>query len=283
MSNENLKKKRVAKRRSIARDARRSKAGIKDRWILSYADFITLLFAFFVALYSISLKNAGDSRLLSETLEGVFDAVQKSVKPISLGQVISGDAESEALLEVAPPEQSEPEDTDEVSKSEQEIETSEVTEELTKLIGTEFLDYQTKGLVSVSETEGWIEVDLKSSLLFSAGKSELTNEAVAVLLAISNILQKQPFPVLVEGHTDNLPISNAIYASNWHLSSARAASVVDELIYHGMNENKIAPIGFGSTRPKVRNANDFARAQNRRVTLKISKTEADNVYDYLFN
>ena len=75
--------------------------------MLSYADFITLLFAFFVALYSLSLKDNGDGEELADSLNGVFDAVQKSIKPINIGEPEAGQPDSEKLLEVAPDDQTE--------------------------------------------------------------------------------------------------------------------------------------------------------------------------------
>ncbi|WP_425642778.1 flagellar motor protein MotB [Marinomonas gallaica] len=250
----------------------------QDRWILSYADFITLLFAFFVALYSISLKEAGNEKVLSETLNGVFDAVQKSIKPINIGQPVATQPESERLLEVAPAEQSEAENPPGEVEGK-----SPLYDALNKSINSQFPVLQSSGQVSITEDANWITLDMKSSLVFDQGDFELTNEAVALMIVVSSILRSYPAPILVLGNTDDLPTNSTRIPSNWHLSSLRAASVVDELTYRGMDPKLLAPIGFSSENPQVRNSNDFARAQNRRVTLKISKRQADNLYDYLFN
>ncbi|WP_233401543.1 flagellar motor protein MotB [Marinomonas ostreistagni] len=249
-----------------------------DRWILSYADFITLLFAFFVALYSISLKDAGNEEVLSETLNGVFDAVQKSIKPINVGDPVAGQPESERLLEVVPPEESE------ADNPPGEVEgRSPLYDALSQSIDSQFPTLQSSGQISISENADWITLDMKAALVFDQGDYELTNEAVALMIVISNILRTYPAPIMVLGNTDDLPTNSTTIPSNWHLSSLRAASVVDELVYRGINPKLLAPLGFSSENPKVRNTNDFARAQNRRVTLKISKRRADNLYDYLFN
>ncbi|MFD1384235.1 flagellar motor protein MotB [Rhodanobacter aciditrophus] len=250
----------------------------KDRWILSYADFITLLFAFFVALYSISLKQAGDEKVLSETLNGVFDAVQKSIKPINVGDPVAGQPDSEQLMEVTPNNPSEPEST-----PQEESVTSPLYTALSESISSQFPQLQTTGQVSITEDANWITLDMKAGLVFGAGSYELTNEAVALLIVVSNILKGYPAPILVLGNTDDLPTNSTQIPTNWHLSSMRAASVVDELIYRGIDSKRLAPMGFASENPKVRNSNDFARAQNRRVTLKISKQMDANVHDYLFN
>ena len=255
----------------------------KDRWVLSYADFITLLFAFFVALYSISIDKSGNEKLLTETLTGVFDAVQKSVKPINIGDPIIGQPDGEEILEVDPEEAEET-----VSKGEEgqpdNSTPSQIYDLLNEVISSQFASLAQSGKVTISENANWISLELKSGLLFGQGEYELTNEAVALLIVISNILSSYPSPILVEGNTDDQPVSAAApYSSNWSLSSLRASAVVEELIFRGISPKLVAPIGFSSEHPKVRNRNEDARAQNRRVTLKISKLRTDNLYDYLFN
>ncbi|TDO98313.1 OmpA family protein [Marinomonas balearica] len=279
----NERSKSLARRRRAQYNPRNSSDKGKDRWVLSYADFITLLFAFFVALYSISLDKAGDERLLTETLNGVFDAVQKSVKPINIGEPIVGEPDGEEILEV------DPENAEEsISKGEEgspdNSTPSQIYDLLNEVISSQFASLTQSGKVSISENDSWISLELKSGLLFGEGEYELTNEAVALLIVISNILNSYPSPVLVEGNTDDQPIARAApFSSNWSLSSLRASAVVDELVFRGVSPKLIAPIGFSSEHPKVRNRNDESRAQNRRVTLKISKLRTDNLYDYLFN
>lgn len=263
------------RRSSRSRDA---DAPHRDRWILSYADFITLLFAFFVALYSISLRDAGDQKVLSETLNGVFEAVQKSIKPINVGEPVTGQPDSERLLEVAPPEDSE------ADNPPGEVEgRSPLYEALNQSINSQFPALQSEGNIAITEDANWITLDMKAALVFDQGDFELTNEAVALMIVISNILRAYPAPIMVLGNTDDTPTNSTRIPSNWHLSSLRAASVVDELVYRGIDPKLLAPIGFSSENPQVRNTNDFARAQNRRVTLKISKQKSDNLHDYLFN
>ena len=237
---------RTSKRRRMM--SKSSKSGVqgRDRWILSYADFITLLFAFFVALYSLSLKNSGDEQRLKETLHGVFDAVQKSIKPINIGEPIIGEPKDVEVVEAKPIPAAPP--TIEESKS------SAVYALLSQVVENQFSGLHASGQISVSESADWVSLELKSGLLFGEGEYELTNEAVALLILVANILKTHPSVILVEGNTDDLPV----------------------------DPKMIAPIGFSSEHPKVRNTNDYARQQNRRVILRISKRKADNLYDYLF-
>ncbi|MFT2110274.1 flagellar motor protein MotB [Marinomonas sp. 2405UD68-3] len=250
----------------------------KDRWILSYADFITLLFAFFVALYSIAIQNAGNEKLISDTLEGVFDAVQKSVKPISIGEPTTNELQSDSLLEIDPAESEEVEEP----KINAPDSSSQLFDQLSLLVENQLDEYNSTGLISLSEDQRWINVDLKSGLLFGAGEYELTNDAVAILIPVTSLLKQFQYPIIVEGHTDDLVINSSKYTTNWHLSSERASSVVDEMIFRGMTPELIAPIGFSNHQPQVRNTNEFAREQNRRVTLRISKVNGESVYDLLF-
>lgn len=276
MSNSSI---RSSKRRRLVAKAGTSITQNKDRWILSYADFITLLFAFFVALYALSAKNSGNEQQLQETLQGVFDAVQKSVKPINIGEPITGEPQSSNVIEIQPVPINSPavEQT-----TEEENSSSVIYSLLSQVVEEQFTGLFHSGQISVTESANWVSLELKTGLLFDQGDYDLTNEAVALLMLIADVLKAYPSAILVEGNTDNTPIVSNDLDSNWHLSSLRASSVVDELVYRGINPKLIAPIGFSSEHPKVRNTNDYARQQNRRVILRISKRKTDNLYDYLF-
>ncbi|MBJ7536781.1 OmpA family protein [Marinomonas transparens] len=266
------------RRQAVIKSANTSSSLGRDRWLLSYADFITLLFAFFVALYSIAIQHKGDEVRLTETLYGVFDAVQKSIKPINIGEPIIGDPKDIKFEDAAPV----PAATPVADKKPQDTSPSVVFSLLKQVVEEQFQGLQQSGQINISESADWVSLELKSGLLFGESEYELSNEAVALLMLVSNVMISYPSVIMVEGNTDNLPTNSSRLASNWHLSSLRAASVVDELVYQGVNPKMIAPIGFSSERPKVRNTNTYARQQNRRVTLRISKRNASNLYDYLF-
>ncbi|MCB5161986.1 OmpA family protein [Marinomonas algarum] len=261
------------RRRAIPKTSSSNTQG-RDRWILSYADFITLLFAFFVALYSLSLQSNGDEQRLKESLDGVFEAVQKSVKPINIGEPVVGEPKDIDVIEtkIIP----------EAIPSIEESRSSVIFSLLDQVVESQFTGLRALGEIAVSESADWVSLELNSGLLFGQGEYELTNEAVALLMVVANVLKRYPSVILVEGNTDNLPVVSSRLVSNWHLSSLRSSSVVDELVYRGVNPKMIAPIGFSSEHPQVRNNNEDGRQQNRRVVLRISKRDADNVYDYLF-
>lgn len=265
---------RSLKRRRVAIKTPASSVQGKDRWLLSYADFITLLFAFFVALYALSLKNSGDEAELKETLQGVFDAVQKSVKPINIGKPTIGEPKDIEIVEIKP--------IPAVIPTIEESSSSTIYSLLSQIVENQFSGLYASGQISVSESAQWVSLELNSGLLFDQGEYDLTNEAVALLILVANVLNQYSSVVLVEGNTDNLPVKSNRLVSNWHLSSLRSSAVVDELVFRGFNPQMIAPIGFSSEYPKVRNTSEYTRQQNRRVILRISKRKADNIHDYLF-
>jgi len=186
-----------------------------ERWLVSYADFITLLFAFFVVMYSISSVNEGKYKVLSQALVGVFNDPERSLKPIPIGD--------ERPLTVKPAEPL-------VSDSEQtEAAIGQANDPLQTIadsVRDAFGDLIKSDQLTVRGNELWIEIELKSSLLFGSGDAMPSDTAFAIVEKVAKILKPFDNPVHVEGFTDNQPIRTAQYPTNWELSTARAASIV---------------------------------------------------------
>ena len=127
-------------------------------------------------------------------------------------------------------------------------------------------------LVSVRKSDNWLEIEINSKVLFSSGSSKLSPSARPMLRGLSNVLKNRKNKVHVEGFTDNLPITNSIYPSNWELSAARAATVVRLFASYGITPSNLASIGFGEYQPKVANDSPDGRATNRRVVIVIIAT-----------
>jgi chemotaxis protein MotB len=244
-----------------------------ERWLVSYADFITLLFAFFVVMYSISQVNESKYRVLSNTLTDVF-AQQPAVEmnPIQVGDIARSNPD--ALIELqstavrAPtPQQTEAEpDVDQASApSEGSLES--ISDKLQGALG----DLIQKGLVTLKGNEDWLEITLQDSMLFASGEAAVTEGAYGLLAQIAAILREQDNPVRVEGFTDNVPIRTPRFASNWELSSARAAAVVQVLIGKGLSPAKLMAAGYGEFQPVASNATLEGRATNRRVVLMVAR------------
>lgn len=241
-----------------------------ERWLVSYADFITLLFAFFVVMYSISSVNEGKYRILSSTLNEVFgqESVQSQDAP---------DAATPAV-EVPPGELLMPGDQADYADPMQQQLQARVREAIQKAASQQRVmdelqislqDHLDRGDIKLRQDGDRIEIEMSAGMLFKSGDARLSSTALDVLRAVSQSLVPIPNPVQVEGHTDNVPISSFLYPSNWELSAARAASVVHFLSGQGIAPQRLAAVGMGEHRPVASNDTPTGRARNRRVTLMI--------------
>jgi len=252
-----------------------------DRWLVSYADFITLLFAFFVVMYSISSVNEGKYRVLSNTLVGAFKPKTEKINPIQVGDVATSlkssepgpyNQENSQAAVIAP--LIEAPALEEVNQDAPEVQTAtEKNERDLSTLATDIQevmsDYIDQDLVEVTQTKHWIEVEIKSQMLFGSGTARISYKALKVIRSIAAILKPLPNAVNVEGHTDNIPIKNAMFPSNWELSASRAASVVHIFSRLGIDPDRLAAIGYAEHRPVADNATAEGRQKNRRVSLLI--------------
>jgi len=227
-----------------------------ERWLVSYADFITLLFAFFVVMYSISSLNEGKYKILSDSLVGVFNQVDRAVKPIPIGE----ERPRTARTEVSP--------LDESRSSEQPI---DPLQSIMQSMQTAFADLIDSKQITVRGNELWVEIELNSSLLFPSGDALPNDLAFDLLEKVAGILAPFDNPIHVEGFTDNLPINTAKFPTNWELSAARAGSVVRMLAADGVDPARLAAVGYGEFQPIADNSTAEGRARNRRVILVISR------------
>ena len=226
-----------------------------ERWLVSYADFITLLFAFFVVMYSISSINEGKYKILSDSLTGVFNQPDRAIKPIPVGDERPRTTEPDRSL------------VDEESAQSSASELQNIANSVREAFGGLIQSEQLK----VSGNELWIEIELSSSLLFTSGDAIPNNAAFDIIENIAKILAPYENPIHVEGFTDNLPIQTAQFPTNWELSTARAASIVRMLTMDGVNPSRLAAVGYGEFQPVADNATAEGRGRNRRVVLVISR------------
>lgn len=230
-----------------------------ERWLVSYADFITLLFAFFVVMYSMSSVNEGKYRVLSDTMVDAFKTPPKSPSPIQIGEPVKnikpevGQVEKPQLIQLKPKAAAEDTSMQHIAQ--------DVKQAMQPLID--------QGLINVKQDKLWVTVEMNTSILFPSGSAQLADEAHPVLKSLSGVLNKLPNHIDVEGYTDNLPINNEIFPSNWELSAARAASVVHLFTKHRVDPDRLAAIGYGEFRPVATNQTNEGRSQNRRVAVVI--------------
>jgi chemotaxis protein MotB len=230
-----------------------------ERWLVSYADFITLLFAFFVVMYSMSSVNEGKYRVLSDTMVDAFKTPPKSPEPIQIGQPTKSVASASG--KVIEPEVIK-------LKTKQSV-PDESMKNIAKDIKKAMKPLIDQGLIKVDQNKLWVTIEMKSNILFASASAELEDEARPVLRELSTVLGKLPNHIDVEGHTDNLPINTEFFRSNWELSATRAASVVHLFSRYGVEPSRLTAIGYGEYRPIADNATGSGRLKNRRVSVVI--------------
>jgi chemotaxis protein MotB len=196
------------------------------RWLISYSDFLTLLFTFFLALYSLSTMDLFKAEKFTGSLRKVFKVIDE---PISF----------------------------------EEDRNKAVIEDLKQLL------HDISGVNIKSDSRG-IVITLPDAFLFDSGSANLKPESYEALSRISEKLKEIPGKVLIEGHTDNVPlVSTSIYKSNWELSAARASSVLHFMLQKGLSPDRFTIAGYGEYRPVASNDTPEGRAKNRRVELII--------------
>ncbi|GAA4034796.1 flagellar motor protein MotD [Actimicrobium antarcticum] len=227
-----------------------------DRWLISYADFITLLFAFFVVMYAVSSVNQGKYQVLSQSLVSAFGNVPGAIPPL----VKMSD---QPTLIVRRPPAAERQRTEQLRREKENMTTiaRDVLKVLSPLISS--------GKVRVTQTSRGVSIEINASVLFAPGEAGLTGESGAALSAIARVLSADTHAIQIEGHTDNAPISNAAFASNWELSSVRASSVVRLFAENGVAENRLTAVGHGPNKPVGDNDTPEGRLRNRRVEVLI--------------
>ncbi len=227
-----------------------------ERWLVSYADFITLLFAFFVVMYAISSLNEGKYRVLSNSLTGAFGKVMTvNPKPV--------DAQTEQKIKLDPLPLVKNRINEGLRKEKAQMTT------MAKDIMTVLEPLVREGKVRVTQTSRGITIEINASLLFAPGDARLNVDSIQALRAIAGVLKLDTHAIQVEGHTDNLPISNPIFPSNWELSAVRASTVARLLTENGVDESRVTAVGQGAKLPVSDNDTPEGRARNRRVSVTI--------------
>lgn len=227
-----------------------------DRWLVSYADFMTLLFAFFVVMYAISSLNEGKYRVLSSALTGAFGTTANPQ-----GAIPDLKNQQASVINVVPkfkPRHSEP------LKKEREKMTVVARDILTVLE-----PLVREGKVKVTQTSRGVSIEINASLLFKQGEAKLNLDSIQALTAIAAVLKIDSHAIQVEGFTDNVPIKNSVFPSNWELSATRASTVARLFMENGVDENRITAVGQGPKNPVGSNDSVEGRARNRRVTITI--------------
>lgn len=228
-----------------------------ERWLVSYADFITLLFAFFVVMYAISSVNEGKYRVLSNALGTAFGKSQAIPVPVIEKNTVGVPA-------IIVRQTTQQRQNAELLNREKDSLTG-VARDILKALAP----LVNQGKVRVTQSSRGISVEINASVLFAPGEAKLTPESGEALNAVAQILKNDPHIIQVEGHTDSIPINTTAFPSNWELSSVRASSVVRLFLANGIPEKRLTAVGHGPNFPVDSNDTADGRQRNRRVEVMI--------------
>lgn len=253
----------------MARKRREEEHENHERWLVSYADFITLLFAFFVVMYAVSSVNEGKYKVLSNSLVNAFSNTTGNTggKPIA---VIQGSPPI-PTMPIGKPDKLPEKNKVEEKKIEQRQKMKKVADSIMDALQP----LVAQGKVRLLETSRGVTIEINDSILFSPGQARLQVASESALLAIADVLSASDFPITIEGHTDNIPIATPLFPSNWELSAVRATTVLRLFVEGGVGAERLTAIGYGETRPVETNTSTEGRARNRRVSILIDSNRPE--------
>jgi chemotaxis protein MotB len=218
-----------------------------ERWLVSYADFITLLFAFFVVMYSISTVNEGKFRVVSQSIiQALNPLINMSATNLRFEPESSGGPTSARAISI--------------------------DMQLYKRLTDALHDTDPAGRIKMAQGERGVTVSITDTMLFQPGQAVVLSEARETLGRVAAVLKQFPHQIRIEGHTDNVPIHTKEFPTNWELSAARALNLTRFLAEEGyLPPERLAASGYGEFHPVASNDMPEGRAQNRRVELVILK------------
>lgn len=253
------------------------------RWLVSYADYMTLMFALFVVLYAMAMVNEKTFDNITESFGKVFQAYED--KPKNKGH-------GESVLMVNSRQKQKPlygdgilpesgttllDNKSSLSNISDELLGSNLTS-LEEKLHTALYDLIESGYSQLQIDGDWLEIELNSGLLFPSGSSSPTNSARTILQAVYEVIDDSNNYIRVRGYTDNQKINNEVFSSNWELSVFRATSILRALEELGVLPERMAIEGYGQYSPSENNSTAQGRAKNRKVVIAISKFGLDKGY-----
>src|SRR5580698_9396688 len=238
------------------------KAASHERWLVSYADFITLMFAFFVVLYASATADQKKQAQMAESIDSAFRTLGIFPSPARKPSQAAGPAGSDKP--VVPMN---------IVMGEEVLAPAQVKQDLERIRGelTQTLSNQVAShTVSIRMGRDGLVVSLREAGFFNSGSTTPKPETLATLRTIAASLGRTQYDLRVEGHTDNVPIHTGEFDSNWELSSARATRIARLLVDKGMiSPERISAAGFAEFHPVATNDSAEGRAENRRVDLVV--------------
>lgn len=249
------------------------------KWVVTFGDMMSLLLVFFVLLLSFANMDIVKFKELMGSIQNAFGVQTQNVTLINIP---TGDGIMELSKEIsASKEQAD------IKKAQEKMELLDISQEqidslrtndslellgeLEKFIEETDLEEQ----VAISAIPDGVLMEIKGSLMFDTGEAEIKENAIPMIKKITRVVRSSPYEVIVEGHTDNVPIRSMLFPSNWELSSARAGAVVRVLLEEEeIDHTRFCAVGYADTRPIADNDIPENRAKNRRVNFIFKTNEA---------
>jgi chemotaxis protein MotB len=261
-----------------------------EAWVIPYADLLTLLLALFVVLYAMSSVNTTKYRALAQAISAAFNGSRSVIQPItpnapqssmpvptSKPAPIPRTPLAQILLPVLTQHIPTPNTSQGTPSDQNKTKLSDEQQNLERIRSAVEHALQPlidKNLVVVRRTPNWLEIEIRTDILFPSGVATLSPSATQVLTSLGDILAPFANPLRVEGYTDDKPINTAVYPSNWELSAARAASVARLFSEHGVDPDRLGIVGWGQYRPAADNTSVDGRNKNRRVLVVVLSDKA---------
>jgi chemotaxis protein MotB len=227
---------------------------IDESWLIPYADILTLLLALFIVLFASSEIDKQKFQSIMDSFKSEFTGTKIESTNAGLSVSLKGEEKKNNAEEPAP-------STNEIDDAE----LDNLKAQLEKYV----VENNLQAVVTLQDTRRGVEIALKDVLLFDSGKAILKESSFKTLDAFVNLINTLPNSISIEGHTDNVPIGNAAYSSNWELSSARAVSVLHYFASKSIAENRMQFTGHGEFEPLFPNDTVENRQANRRVNIVI--------------
>ncbi|HEY0061132.1 MAG TPA: flagellar motor protein MotD [Telluria sp.] len=247
----------------MARKKYEAEAENHERWLISYADFITLLFAFFVVMYAISVVNEGKYKVFAMSLDAAFAGKDTVVV------MVPGQATPVTVSALPSPAQR--------KRAEALRREREALKKLAQDLSATLAPLVKEGKVKVTQNSLGVQVEINASVLFDPGEARLAPDSEQALRALGALLKEDTHAIQVEGHTDDTRIATPVFASNWELSAVRASSVVRLFIDSGVAPSRLTAVGRASNLPVAANDTPEGKARNRRVAVTILSALPDTV------
>jgi len=237
-----------------------------ERWLVSYADFITLLFAFFVVMFASSQTDKAKAKQISEAVSSALENGTSMGVPPAVAKILGGtvDDKGQGNAQMKGPggaqraaKEAPPEDVVELGPS-------------MKILSAELESEIKSGKVEINLEPRGLVVSLKQTAFFPSGADVIDPSTYPIMGKLVDALKGISNPLRIEGHTDSMPIHSSRFRSNWELSAARSIAMMELLSKRfGVDEKRLAIVGFADTAPEAPNDTPEGRAKNRRVDIVI--------------